>query len=125
MVFETNSQANKRFRRNIIPAAIGGCLFALTGCVSGSANDSSNDYIEVTTGNSDSGVRYVYYEDGTRATQSYDRYRILSLVFARCEGKDLIETSGGLKDGAYDRSVDHPSCQDGRLTPEDTEPLPR
>lgn len=72
------------------------------------------------------------YSDGQRRTKiktiinSHDHTRMS--IEARCEpigdgSHDLIETNSDYREGNFQRSVGHPACADGQLTPKDFEPL--
>lgn len=70
----------------------------------------------------------VYTDDGIRSMETYlpeeisGYYRYTGRLISRCDGADLLEiylrfaSAGG---GSATRTVRHPACDDGRLTPSD------
>lgn len=94
---------------------------ALSACSSDEyGNEPDNSTLaETTSGNA---ISHEYRQDGTRLTAIDD---LFSSVLAYCDGHDLIEQTRHYKrydsgsGNSIERSVEHPACIDGRLTPED------
>lgn len=77
-------------------------------------------------------VTHKYTPSGKRITSIEDtldrRPQIADLVVGRtiisyCDGQDLIDIDAGTAyynpDDIYERTLNHPACSDGKLTPED------
>ncbi len=63
-----------------------------------------------------------YLPNGNRLiTYRNDELGEYSDILQSCDGLDLLEQTddNGRSGNASSRSVDHPACEDGRLTPED------
>lgn len=56
-----------------------------------------------------------YYSNGTRSLVIWNTNRIAGYVVEACDGRDLVDYSYS----DLERSVDHPACLDGQLTPSD------
>jgi hypothetical protein len=68
---------------------------------------------------------YTYYANGTRWTDFENDGGALGGSFEWCEGADLVaQTTTYYNSGnSRERSVAHPACADGKLTPEDFKPI--
>ncbi len=71
-------------------------------------------------------VEAVYHENGTRTLRYINDDDYYADLFQICDGRDLLEQTAehgmradGRSGNAPERSVGHPACADGILTPQD------
>ena len=109
------------FNKLALVTALGLGSLGLAAC--GEAPENKDVTIEM-KGNGN--VSHQYLDDGSRITKIHGRF---SDTLAYCDGDDLVEQTHHHKymnsgsGNAIARSVDHPACDDGRLSPEDFQPL--
>lgn len=98
--------------------ALGVAVTGLASC--GASEDTSHNAVE-TESIQGPRVTQTYFDDGSRLTDYKNDNEDYSDVFSYCDGLDLVDqTSYNYKSGnAIDRSVAHPACADGKLTPAD------
>jgi hypothetical protein len=105
-----------------LAVATGAAAIALVSC-GGEATDAQS--FTATDTIKEAGVEHTYYDDGSRLTEYTDEAGDYSDVWAYCDGPDMVEQTaynGGYKaaaGNAQTRSVAHPACADGKLTPSD------
>lgn len=98
------------------------CMVALSGC--GGDKESTPEESRREAIESAAGIEAEYLPNGNRII-SYDHdNRKYANILQVCEGRDLLEQTSALgktSGNAIFRSVGHPACEDGMLTPEDFE----
>jgi hypothetical protein len=116
--------SNNKLKAVLLGSALTLSGFALSACATendGLGGTSQEDIAQKESTNS--GITYSYLKDGSRIT-SYGQDG-LSNVLAHCDGKDMVERVDHFDNGydgsgnGIERSVNHPACADGMLTPED------
>lgn len=108
--------------RRIATASIPLALL-LAGCGSYEDENSSTDRVESAnpSNGEDIYLEAVYHQNGTRTLRYRNQDYSYADIFQACDGKDLLEQTEdfGKSGNAPERTVDHPACADGVLTPDD------
>jgi hypothetical protein len=95
----------------------------LAGCGSYEDENSSTDRVESAnpSNGEDIYLEAVYHQNGTRTLRYGNQDFSYANIFQVCDGKDLLEQTEdfGKSGNAPERSVDHPACADGVLSPDD------
>lgn len=112
-----------RLRKTAAAILLGVSSLAIASC-GGSAESATDSAAKKIDTIEQSGAQYTYFDDGSRMTiyQDEDNY---ADVLSFCDGRDLVDQTEFMtyfEKGAgnsIERSVDHPACADGKLTPDD------
>ncbi len=95
----------------------------LAACGGYEDENSSTDRVESATPSNgdDIYIEAVYHQNGTRTLRYRNQEYLYADIFQTCDGKDLLEQTEdfGKSGNAPERSVGHPACADGVLTPQD------
>jgi hypothetical protein len=115
-----NLNKNSTLRKTAAVVLLGISSLTLFACGDNETDNQPNrtDSVEQT------GVNHIYFDDGSRLTEYRDSDNYADIK-SFCDGHDLVDQTEFKKDikkaagNSVERSVGHPACTDGVLTPSD------